>query len=255
MSAKRRSAQRRDGRGISFGKIEQPVGDRDRVADLAGDPLVDLRDALPVEPGGGGPGAGQPVEHQVVEQLVARERVLGVPVAVGPGPELLDDPGAQGGRRVHQGVADRLRTGRVLARVARVPFRGVLERGERGALAVRSRSSSVCGSGGASGGVRWMPATCAASMLRRCACADARAPVAALRAVALVAELAISVRPGGRDPLDAPAGLRRLVAEAVARQRRADDVEGVAASPPCAGGSVSGPITSRNSTIDPASRV
>ena len=51
-------------------------------------------------------------------------------------------------------------------------------------------------------------------------------------------------------PMSHP-GFGGLVAEAVAGQGRAHDVEGVGASPPCAAGSASGPMTSRNSTTDP----
>src|SRR4029450_9457445 len=61
----------------------------------AGDQLVHSPDALPVQAGGGGAGAGQPVEHQVVEELVAGEHVLWMAVAVRPGIGLLDDPGAE----------------------------------------------------------------------------------------------------------------------------------------------------------------
>lgn len=41
---------------------------------------------------------GQPVEHHVVQQLVSRQDVLRMAVAVGPRPELLDDPRALPGR-------------------------------------------------------------------------------------------------------------------------------------------------------------
>src|SRR5919109_1190244 len=55
-------------------------------------------------------------------------------VAVGPTPELLDDPGTECSGRVHERVPDRLRPRRLLPRVAGVPFSGVLERGERRSL-------------------------------------------------------------------------------------------------------------------------
>ena len=106
----------------------------DRRARRAADQLAHLPDALPVQPRGRRAGAGQPVEHQVVEQPVARDHRLQVAVVVGPGPELLGDPGAQRGRRVDQPVADRLRSRRVLDRVARVPLVGVAQCGERRAL-------------------------------------------------------------------------------------------------------------------------
>ena len=57
---------------------------------------------------------------------------------------------------------------------------------------------------------------------------DARAPVAALRAVAVVAEARHQLGPrGARCAATFQPGLRRPVAEAVARQRRAHDVERV----------------------------
>ena len=58
-------------------------------------------------------------------------------------------------------------------------------------------------------------------------CTDAGSPVAPLCAVALVAQLIHQLGPGGSNSLDAPARLRWLVAKAVARQRRADNMEGV----------------------------
>ena len=54
-----------------------------------------------------------------------------------------------------------------------------------------------------------------------------RAPAAALRAEALVAEAAHQLDPESRDALGIHAGLGRVVGEAVAGHRRADDVEGV----------------------------
>ena len=52
-----------------------------------------------------------------------------------------------------------------------------------------------------------------------------RAPVAALRAVAVVAEARHQLRPRLRDALHVPARLRRDARPAVARKRRRDDVE------------------------------
>ena len=56
---------------------------------------------------------------------------------------------------------------------------------------------------------------------------DARAPVAAHRAVARVAEAGHERGPRPRGPLHAPARFRRDLAEAVAGQRRDDEVERV----------------------------
>jgi hypothetical protein len=68
----------------------------------------------------------------------------------------------------------------------------------------------------------------------------AGAPVAALRAVALVPEPRHQLRPGGSDPRDAPPSVCGLSAEPVARQRRTDHVECV-----LRGASVSGRIGER----------
>ena len=56
---------------------------------------------------------------------------------------------------------------------------------------------------------------------------DHRAPVAALRAEAVVAEPEHELLPRRRDAADVPSGLRRLVGPAVAGQRRHDEVERV----------------------------
>jgi hypothetical protein len=54
---------------------------------------------------------------------------------------------------------------------------------------------------------------------------DRGAPVAALRAVPVVAEAPHQRLPRLGDPFDTPAGARRLPGEAVSRQRRTHDVE------------------------------
>src|SRR5512132_1940973 len=72
---------------------------------------------LPVRPGGGGAAAGQPVQRDVVEDVVAREVARGPPVDERVGDlvvrvgVVVDHPGGEGDRRVQQGVADRLRPG------------------------------------------------------------------------------------------------------------------------------------------------
>jgi hypothetical protein len=197
-----------------LGEDRAPCGDIDCVVRGPGDPLVHLPDALPVEARRGGAGAGKPVEHEIVQELVAGEHVLGVAITVGPGPELLDDPGAECGRRVHERVADRLGSGGVLLGVAGVPLAGVLERGERSTLSLRELVEG--------GRVWWrerrdeVDAGDVAGIQLADARADARPPVAALGAVARVAKPAHQNGLGGGDPLDAPAGAARLVAEAVA---------------------------------------
>ena len=51
----------------------------------------------------------EPVEGDVGEQEVLADAVLNVAVAIGPGVELLCDPGCQACRGVVQGIAQRLR--------------------------------------------------------------------------------------------------------------------------------------------------
>src|SRR5437867_3641645 len=58
---------------------------------------------------GGVRGVGDPVEHDVGEELILGKPTFHVPVAVAPGTELLDDPGGQAGGRVVQAVGQRLR--------------------------------------------------------------------------------------------------------------------------------------------------
>ena len=50
-----------------------------------------------------------PVDGEVREDLIARDRVFGVAVVVGPRAELLDDPTREPGRRIGEAVAERLR--------------------------------------------------------------------------------------------------------------------------------------------------
>ena len=191
------------------------------------DPLVHLPDALPVEPGGRGAGAGQPVHHHVVQQVVPAEHGVQGAVMVGPGPELLHDPGGQERGRVHQAVPDRLRPGGVLSGVPGVPLGGVFQR----------RHGRPFGVGQIVQGRRVGPGQrryqVDAGHVRRVLLpeqgADAGAPVAAGRAVPRVAQPRHQLGPRPGDPLHAPAGTVRLAAEPVAGQRRAHHVKRVTA--------------------------
>src|SRR5688572_24491114 len=62
------------------------------------EPLRHLPDALPVQARRRGAGSRKPVKHHVVEELVTREYVLGMAIAIGPRPELLHDPRAEARR-------------------------------------------------------------------------------------------------------------------------------------------------------------
>jgi hypothetical protein len=203
-----------EGRWSSFGKIEQPVGTL--IVSVA-EPEIHAstcRDALPIQPRRRRARPRQPVEHQVVEQLVARDDLLQVVVVIGPGPELLRDPRGEGRRRVDQRVSDRLGPRSVFARVAGIPSGRVLERREGFVFALgevvegrrvrrRKRRREVD------------PDDVLAGTLAD-ERADAGASVAPLRAVPFVPEPPHHLDPRVGDPFDAPARARRLVAEAEA---------------------------------------
>jgi hypothetical protein len=70
--------------------------------------------------GGGGAGPSEPVEADVRQQLVDVDGVVEGHVLVGPGLELLGDPGELSDGRVGQRVANGLRAGRLELQVARV---------------------------------------------------------------------------------------------------------------------------------------
>ena len=171
-------------------------------------------------------------------------------VAVGPGPELLEDPRGLRRRGVDEAVADRLRSRRLLLRVSRVPFLVVRRPGRWRAAppAVGSPSNfgrapiaSVTWIGDAVVGV-------GAADRRR----DRGAPVAALGDVAVVAEaghqLGEHLGDLARRPTRCRAGLPENPNPG---SDGATTWNASAASPPNAVGSVSGSMTLWNSTIDP----
>src|SRR5207253_4528274 len=59
-----------------FGEDAAPGRDGDDIAGGGGEPLGDLGNALPVQPGRGRPGAGQPVQGDVVQHLVGGQHLL-----------------------------------------------------------------------------------------------------------------------------------------------------------------------------------
>ena len=197
MSVKRRSAQRRDGAKISFGKIDMPDG---TSIVLAGAEHVE---ALPVEPGRRRPGAGQPVVHHVVEQAVARHRVLGVALVVGPRPELLDDP-----RRLRRPASRRARSRASAGASTAASSSPCPTCGGPPCRASDACSASVSSPaslpGPAETMLRWMP-THPVGVAGAERGRDRRAPVAALGAEAVVAEGRHQLGPGVGDALDVPA--------------------------------------------------
>ena len=148
---------------------------------------------------------------------------------VGPGPEFLHDPGRQRGGGVHQRVANRLRPGRVLTRIPRIPLGRVLQRGQRRPLGV----GQVGERGRIGPGQRRdeVDARHVGPVLLAEGRAHAGAPVAAHRAVTRVAQPLHQDGPSPRDPLDAPPSPIGLAAEPVTGQRRADDVKRASPGP------------------------
>ena len=138
--------------------------------------------------------------------------------------ELLDDPSREAGRRVVQSVAERLRVLALdlLVRVARLHERahvreiGLLIFGELHRFGRRRADHHVQVYARAVLGVE------AADLARH-----HRAPVAALRAVAVVAEAGHQHDPRLRDATDIPTGVVRRARPSVARHRRAHHVERV----------------------------
>ncbi len=190
----------------------------------AGRPCAGARGSSPVQPCRRRRVVRQPVQHDVVEQFVTAEDVLGHAVAIGPFAEFLVDPRGLPRGRIGEAVGERLRTRRLLLRVARaVPLvvgdripggllRGV---GVVGALR-RNRHHGVKVN-------RGEPGRTHRAQRRR----HRRSPVTALGDVALVAEPAHQFRPHFGDARDVAAGAGRLVGKAVAGQRGRDDVERV----------------------------
>ncbi len=180
--------------------------------------------ALPVEAHRGRDGPGHPVDGHVGEQLVTGERALGVTVAVAPAAELLDDPREQPGRRVVERRTERLRLRPLLERVRRLLDAEPLEGREVGVVVLAQLHRVV----------RWVgqrhvevDARAVLGVRRPDPGRDLRTPVAALRAVAVVPEPRHQRDEGTGDPGDVPAARPRGLREAVARQRRRDDVERV----------------------------
>ncbi len=116
----------------SAGKAAKPVGVSDPLA-LRQAAILLLGDAA-IEPGRRARGAGQPVDHDVVEQQVHREALQRIAAAVAPGLELLDDPGGEADGRIGERHAERLRPRRLDALVGGLLVAFALDLGEPGLL-------------------------------------------------------------------------------------------------------------------------
>jgi len=78
-----------------------------------------------IEPGRGAGRAGQPVDHDVVEQRVHREALQRIAAAIAPRLEFLDDPGRKSHRRIGERHAQGLRPRRVDALVGGLVVEGI----------------------------------------------------------------------------------------------------------------------------------
>ena len=189
----------------------------DRATGRDLDPTAaEVGEALPVQTGRRRTGRGEPVDRDVVEDLVPGQRRLRVPVVVGPGPHLLGDPCALAGGRIDQAVAERLGPGRLLLRVARIPSVVVAETLERRRL-LRGRIGQGLRrrTGDRHVGVD-RPGV--AQVLHADVGGDRTTPVTALGDIGVIAEPDHQRVPRGRDPRDTLAGRGRLAAPPVAGQ-------------------------------------
>ena len=144
-------------------------------------------------------------------------------VAIGPRPELLDDPRRLASRRIDQAVTNRLGPRRLLLRIARVPLLVEPRPFERLFVArggIRQRFLRGAGVGHVQ-----VNADALAAILHADRGSDRRTPVAALRDITCVAQAGHEGVPGATDPVDTPTRHGRFVRKSVAGQRRTDDVK------------------------------
>ena len=201
-------------------------------------PLVDDARVLPVQPCGGGPGVGEPVEGDVVEDVVsceacgatcedARDQLVAARFVI-------DHPGSQADGGIGQAVTDRLRARRLLDEVAATHR-------EEGLLLLVGRLLLLgeLGGGRLAQGERPPDFRRDAQeqvhvdaqqplrrQVRQCL-RDPRAPVAALRHVLRVAQALHQRVPRARDAVGVPADVLRLARKPVAGHRRDNEMERV----------------------------
>jgi hypothetical protein len=151
--------------------LAREAGEADRDLDL-GRGLAGRRgaggglSAVPLRPGRRGPGAGQPVQGDVVQDVVAGEIARGLAVEKGPGDlvvavgVVVQHPAGQGDGGIQQGIADRLGPGGLLQEVAKPLVRKVVS----ASRAARSCSESAGGGpwpaiAADESRLRWMPSS------------------------------------------------------------------------------------------------
>ena len=180
-------------------------------------------ETFPIEPGRGCAVAGQPIEHQVIKDRIAAQRVIGRTLIVGPGPHLLKDPARQRHRAIDQSIAHRLRPGALLLGIARIPVLIMLQR-RQGFLLGRRRVLKVGRLRPSDRHVEVDPQT-ALRFDYPDRGGHGRAPVPALRHPAGIPQPLHQFGPGHGDFWHTPPGLSRLARKPKAGQRRRYDME------------------------------
>ena len=187
-----------------------------------------LAGRLPVEPRCRRRGVRQPVQRDVVENVVAVQQARGLAVVV------VVDPGRKPHRRVGQGVADRLRPRAHDDAVGAVLLVEGVKRVERCAFLLgesRRRGPATGEHRRHVGGDRRRQIDVDAEQSCRCLArhraGDRGAPVAALGDIAGVAQALHQLRPGAGDAIRIPAPVLRLSGEAVAGHRRDHEMKRV----------------------------
>ena len=185
----------------------------------------------PIEPCRGVKGSGHEIDHDVGEELVLGKGVFDVFFAVRAAPvrpcvEFLDDPGGRAHRTVHHGVGERLRLRHLEPQIGAFEFEGHGRALGPFALLLR------LGKGGGAHAIhvqmhRLAAAAFFGGMMIGKPARDDRAPVAALRDIAVAAEhVAHQLVPeDGRGAR--PDGFFEPAGKAVARQRRDHEVHAV----------------------------
>src|SRR3954447_18175892 len=156
-------------------------GNAGRYRDLVRGPALWPK-TLPIEACRRGRGRGYPVQHDIVEQFVPGEDVFGMAVAVGPGPEFFEDPRGLAARRIGQAITQRLRPGRLLLGITGIPIGIIADPLQRVCFLRRRLSLDIRPYRHRQGNVN--PGAMI-GVLRAERGRDRRAPIAALRAVAV----------------------------------------------------------------------
>src|SRR5262245_32767844 len=187
---------------------------------------------VPVGPRRGGAGVREPIERDVVEDLISRKRLLN-PV-VRPLGEFVVEKGEHADRRIRERIAQGLRPGIHHLGIAESFSIKVLEAGERNFFCVgKTRGYRISIADEPQDAWRYGAGHIDVDAQEALRCLDRhdlgydRAPVATLTNVALVSQALHQLMPCARDMSGTPVGALRLAREAVAGIGRQHEVESV----------------------------